>query len=57
MPVEKVAREVTETTVRVFHQLDQLGVSISVLWAMDEVGPRTMNFRDSLFKATQPGEL
>ncbi len=22
------------------------------LWAMDDVGPRTMNFRDSLFKAT-----
>jgi EAL domain-containing protein (putative c-di-GMP-specific phosphodiesterase class I) len=27
------------------------------LWAMDDVGPRTMNFRDSLFKATQPAEL
>ncbi len=26
------------------------------LWAMDDVGPRTMNFRDSLFKATQPGQ-
>ena len=26
------------------------------LWAMDDVGPRTMNFRDSLFKATQPAE-
>jgi hypothetical protein len=27
------------------------------LWAIDDVGPRTMNFRDSLFKATQPAEL
>ncbi len=26
------------------------------LWAMDDVGPRTMNFRDSLFKATRPAE-
>ncbi len=24
------------------------------LWAMDDVGPRTMNFRESLFKATMP---
>ena len=24
------------------------------LWAMDDVGPRTMNFRDSLFKETLP---
>ena len=23
------------------------------VWAMDDVGPRTMNFRDSLFKATE----
>lgn len=27
------------------------------LWAMDDVGPRTMNFRSSLFKATRPAEL
>jgi hypothetical protein len=24
------------------------------LWAMDDVGPRAMNFRDSLFKETMP---
>jgi len=27
------------------------------LWAMDDVGPRTMNFRSSLFKETGPAEL
>lgn len=27
------------------------------LWAMDDVGPRTMTFRSSLFKETQPAEL
>lgn len=27
------------------------------LWAMDDVGPRAMNFRPSLFKETQPAEL
>ncbi len=27
------------------------------LWAMDDVGPRTMNFRSSLFKETQAAEL
>ena len=27
------------------------------LWAMDDVGPRTMNFRSSLFKETQDAEL
>ena len=27
------------------------------LWAMDDVGPRTMNFRSSLFKETRPPEL
>ncbi len=27
------------------------------LWAMDDVGPRTMNFRDSLFQATRPADL
>ncbi|HEY4067572.1 MAG TPA: EAL domain-containing protein [Burkholderiaceae bacterium] len=26
------------------------------LWAMDDVGPRTMNFRDSLFKETRQAE-
>ena len=26
------------------------------LWAMDDVGPRTMNFRNSLFQATRPAE-
>ena len=27
------------------------------LWAMDDVGPRTMTFRDSLFEATAPAPL
>ncbi|MDO9314503.1 MAG: EAL domain-containing protein [Burkholderiaceae bacterium] len=27
------------------------------LWAMDDVGPRSMTFRSSLFKETQPAEL
>jgi diguanylate cyclase (GGDEF)-like protein len=27
------------------------------LWAMDDVGPRPINFRDSLFKETRPAEL
>ncbi len=77
---ESVAMEDAEWTIRVFHQLAKLGVSISIddfgcdqlqgylfakpmsakalaLWAMDDVGPRTMNFRDSLFKAAQPAEL
>ena len=27
------------------------------LWAMDDVGPRTMSFRDSLFKATMSAEV
>ena len=27
------------------------------LWAMDDVGPRSISFRDSLFKATMPAEM